>query len=85
LGLGKLIGVPTYGGVIGTYNVTLIDGTTFFRVPVTGWRTLDGANLENYGVKPDVLVEHSPEDNANENDLQLKTAVDLLLKELGKK
>jgi len=84
LGLGKLVGVPTYGGVIGTYNVTLIDGTTFFRVPVTGWRTLDGVNLENYGVKPDFLVEHSPEDNANENDLQLKTAVDLLLKELGK-
>ncbi len=85
LGLGKLVGVPTYGGVIGTYNVTLIDGTTSFRVPVTGWRTLDGANLENYGVKPDVLVEHSPEDNANENDLQLKTTVDLLLKELSKK
>ncbi|MCS3919531.1 S41 family peptidase [Fervidibacter sacchari] len=85
LGLGKLVGVPTYGGVIGTYNVTLIDGTTFFRVPVTGWRTLDGVNLENYGVKPDILVEHSPEDNANENDLQLRAAVDLLLKELGKK
>jgi len=85
LGLGKLVGVPTYGGVIGTYNVTLIDGTTFFRVPVTGWRTLDGVNLENYGVKPDILVEHSPEDNANENDLQLKAAVDLLLKELSKK
>ncbi len=85
LGLGKLVGMPTYGGVIGTYNVTLIDGTTFFRVPVTGWRTLDGVNLENYGVKPDILVEHSPEDNANENDLQLKAAVDLLLKELSKK
>ena len=85
LGLGKLVGVPTYGGVIGTYNVTLIDGTTFFRVPVTGWRTLDGVNLENYGVKPDILVEHSPEDNANENDLQLRAAVDLLLKELSKK
>jgi len=85
LGLGKLVGVPTYGGVIGTYNVTLIDGTTFFRVPVTGWRTLDGVNLENYGVKPDLLVEHSPEDNANENDLQLRAAVDLLLKELGNK
>jgi len=44
-----------------------------------------GVNLENYGVKPDILVEHSPEDNANENDLQLRAAVDLLLKELSKK
>ncbi len=79
LGLGKLLGVPTFGGVIGTFNVTLIDGTTFFRVPVTGWRTLDGVNLENYGVKPDILVEHSPEDNANGIDRQLETAVKELL------
>lgn len=84
LGLGKLVGVPTYGGVIGTYNVTLIDGTTFFRVPVTGWRTLDEVNLENYGVKPDILVEHSPDDNANDNDCQLKVAVEELLKALKK-
>ncbi len=80
LGLGKLVGVPTYGGVIGTFNVTLIDGMTFFRVPVTGWRTLDGVNLENYGVKPDIFVEHSPEHNANGIDLQLETAVKELLK-----
>uniref|UniRef100_UPI0040497788 S41 family peptidase n=1 Tax=Candidatus Fervidibacter sp. TaxID=3100871 RepID=UPI0040497788 len=84
LGLGKLVGVPTYGGVIGTYDVTLIDGTTFFRVPVTGWRTLDGVNLENYGVKPDILLEHSPDDNANDNDRQLKVAVEELLKALKK-
>ncbi len=82
LGLGKLVGVPTYGGVIGTYNVTLIDGSTFFRVPVTGWRTLDGVNLENYGVKPDIYVEHTPEDNAEDRDLQLEVAVKELLKSL---
>ncbi|MCS7266187.1 MAG: S41 family peptidase [Armatimonadetes bacterium] len=80
LGLGKLVGVATYGGVIGTFNVTLIDGTTSFRVPVTGWRTLDGVNLENYGVKPDILVEHSPEDNSNGIDRQLEVAVKDLLK-----
>ncbi|MDT7896500.1 MAG: S41 family peptidase [Armatimonadota bacterium] len=85
LGLGKLVGVPTYGGVIGTYNVTLIDGATFFRVPVTGWRTLDGVNLENYGVKPDILVELSPDDNANGNDRQLEVAVKELLKAIGSK
>ncbi|GBC97856.1 Tricorn protease [bacterium HR17] len=82
LGLGKLAGVPTYGGVIGTYNVSLIDGTTFFRVPVTGWRTLDGVNLENYGVKPDIVVEHTPDDNAKGVDRQLEAAVRELLKAL---
>jgi len=84
LGLGKLVGVPTYGGVIGTSNVTLIDGNTFFRVPVTGWRTLEGVNLENYGVKPDIVVEHTPDDNANGIDRQLETAVKELLKLIGK-
>ncbi len=83
LGFGKLVGVPTYGGVIGTFNITLIDGSTSFRVPVTGWRTLDGVNLENHGVKPDILVEHTPEDNANGNDRQLEGAVKELLKAIG--
>lgn len=83
LGFGKLIGVPTYGGVIGTFSVTLIDGITSFRVPVTGWRTLDGVNLENYGVKPDILIEHTPDDNANGQDRQLEAAVKDLLKAIG--
>lgn len=82
LGFGKLIGTPTYGGVIGTFNITLIDGSTFFRVPVTGWRTIDGINLENYGVKPDILVENTPDDNANGYDRQLDTTVKELLKAL---
>jgi tricorn protease len=79
--LGKLVGVPTYGGVIGTNDITLVDGTRF-RIPWTGWTTLDGRNLENWGVPPDIRVEHSPEDNATDNDRQLETAVKTLLEQM---
>lgn len=81
LGLGKIVGVPTYGAVIGTNNITLVDGTGF-RIPRTGWYTLDGKNLENWGVPPDIRVEQTPEDNALDNDRQIEIAVRTLLKEL---
>ena len=59
LGLGKLVGQPTGGLVIGTRSISLIDGSTF-RIPRIGVTTLKGVNMEKEGVKPDVLVERIP-------------------------
>ena len=56
LGLGKLVGEPTGGFVIGTTSYRLIDGTVF-RVPRTGVYTVKGINMEKEGVVPDFLVE----------------------------
>jgi len=83
LGLGKVIGTPTAGAVIGTGSYSLIDGSTV-RTPATGVYLFDRTqtNLENYGVKPDILVENTPEDNLAGRDRQLETAVQELLKEL---
>ncbi|MBN1917829.1 MAG: PD40 domain-containing protein [Verrucomicrobia bacterium] len=74
LGHGKLVGEPTHGGVIGTGAFTLIDGSTV-RMPVWGFWTPDGQNLENYGVPPDVLVDRSPLDDLNGTDAQLDSAI----------
>jgi tricorn protease len=82
-GLGKLVGVPTMGAVIGTSNRVLLDGTTTFRVPATGWTTPEGQSMENYGVPPDVLVENRPEDILAGRDRQLDTAAAELLKQSG--
>ncbi len=82
-GLGQVVGVPTAGAVIGTRNITLIDGTTF-RVPQTGWWTVDGKPLENHGVEPDILVDNTPEDNATGHDAQLEAAVKSLLGRMAK-
>ena len=54
LGLGKVVGVPTMGAVIGTGSYTLLDGSTI-RTPGSGVWTVTGQNMENYGVPPDVL------------------------------
>jgi tricorn protease len=82
--LGKIVGVPTYGGVIGTNDITLVDGTRF-RIPTTGWTTVDGRNLENWGVPPDIRVEMSPEDYARDDDKQLTAAVKTLMEEVSAK
>jgi tricorn protease len=81
-GLGKLVGVSTGGGVIGTGDMQLLDGLTTFRVPRTGWTTLDGTNLENYGVPPDVYVENEPEDVLAGRDPQLDRGVTELLRQV---
>ncbi|MFN2577701.1 MAG: S41 family peptidase [Pyrinomonadaceae bacterium] len=84
LGLGKVIGTPTMGAVIGTGSYSLIDGSTV-RTPGVGVYLADAkhTNMENYGVQPDIRVDNAPDDNLNGRDRQLETAVEELLKQLG--
>jgi len=86
LGLGQVIGEPTMGAVIGTGSYSLIDGSTV-RTPGVGVYLADGkqTNMENYGVQPDILVPHRPEDELAGRDPQLERAVQELLKKLGGK
>ena len=84
LGLGKVVGTPTMGAVIGTGSYSLIDASTV-RTPGVGVYLADAkhTNMENYGVQPDIRVDNSPEDNLAGRDRQLEAAVDELLKEIG--
>jgi len=82
LGLGKLVGVPTGGGCIGTGSYRLVDGSTM-RTPSYGIYTLKGKTLENMGIKPDIWVDETPDDEVAQRDPQLEKAVSLLLEELG--
>ncbi len=86
LGLGKVIGTPTLGAVIGTGSYSLIDGSTV-RTPGVGVFLADAkkTNMENYGVPPDILVENTPEDNLKGYDRQLEVAVQELMKELNRR
>jgi tricorn protease len=77
LGLGKLVGQPTGGMVIGTTGVQLIDGS-FFRIPRIGVFTTRGVNMEKEGVRPDVLVEPHPDQLARGIDAQLEKAVEVV-------
>lgn len=63
--------------VIGTRNMTLIDGSSF-RTPRIGVHTIKGVNMEKEGVSPDFLVEAHPDDLARGIDRQLERAVEVL-------
>lgn len=76
LGVGILVGRTTRGGVIAATEHRLLDGSRF-QLPRVGWSTLDGANLENRGVAPDVEVPRRFEERAGE-DRVLERALELL-------
>jgi tricorn protease len=81
LGLGKVIGVPTMGAVIGTGSYTLLDGSAI-RTPGAGVFTAKGENMENYGVQPDIWVDNGPADFLAGNDRQVEKAVEVLKSEI---
>ena len=74
LGLGTIIGTPTYRWIIFTSGKGLVDGS-FYRLPSWGTYTLDGKNLEKTGVEPDVRVDNTAADRVNGRDPQLERAV----------
>ena len=81
LKLGKIVGVTTYGAVIGTGAHRLMDGSQI-RTPSSGLWNVDGTNLENYGVRPDVYVDNRPEDYFAGRDRQLERAVEVLREQM---
>ncbi|MGC9362035.1 MAG: S41 family peptidase, partial [Candidatus Syntrophosphaera sp.] len=81
LELGKVVGQPSSGSVIGTWQYELLDGSSM-RMPGSGWYRLDGTNMEGNGVMPDILVEISPEDKIAGKDTQLLRAIEEILSEI---
>ncbi|MBZ0136464.1 MAG: hypothetical protein K8I27_08845 [Planctomycetes bacterium] len=81
LEIGKIVGVDTAGGVIGTGSYGLIDGSRM-RLPSSGAYTTEGENLELVGRKPDFFVENHPEELDKGIDRQTEAAVKELLKQI---
>lgn len=82
-GLGKLIGMRTWGGLIGITGVpNLIDGG-YTAVPTFGIYSPEGRwIIEGYGVAPDIEVVDDPALMVDGGDPQLDAAIDHLLGEL---
>lgn len=82
LGLGPLVGEPTYGAVISTGGAGLIDGS-FVRLPFRGWYVkATDENMENGPAVPDVIIETRPDSRADGEDEQLRAAVETLLRNI---
>jgi Tol biopolymer transport system component/C-terminal processing protease CtpA/Prc len=81
LGLGKVVGKPTAGQVIGTINWWLLNGS-YFRLPIYSYSTLEGENLEGTGRKVDIDVAQPLGEWAAGRDHQLDAAIASLLETL---
>ncbi|MDH6307189.1 tricorn protease [Dysgonomonas sp. PFB1-18] len=84
LGLGKLIGTRTWGGIVGiSGSLPFIDGTDI-RVPFfTSYDAKTGQwIIENHGVDPDIIIDNDPVKEWNGEDQQLNRAIEEVMKEL---
>ena len=82
LGIGSLVGIPTFGAVISTGSKRLIDGSSV-RMPFRGWYIKASENnMEFHGAIPDFIVKNNPDSKAKGEDQQLKKAVLELLSQL---
>ena len=82
LKLGKVVGEPTAGWIIYTWNQALIDGTNF-RLPRMKITANDGTDMERHPRPVDVEVIRPIGETLTGKDSQLDAAVKELLKELG--
>jgi tricorn protease len=83
LGIGTLVGRPTFGAVISTGAVGLIDGS-YVRMPFRGWFVkADDRNMDWEPARPDIEVFNSPDHRAKGVDEQLQKACEVLLEQLG--
>ncbi|MFF0199526.1 S41 family peptidase [Streptomyces sp. NPDC005017] len=83
LGLGPVVGVRTWGGVVGIDSrYSLVDGTLITQPKYAFWLDGYGWGVENHGVDPDVEVVQTPQDWAAGRDTQLDEAIRLALEGL---
>lgn len=76
MGLGRLIGKRTWGGVFGFESyITLVDGAELAQ-PGFAFSFIDvGQSVENYGTDPDIEVDITPDDFLKGRDPQLDRSI----------
>jgi tricorn protease len=82
--LGKVIGVRTWGGVVGIRgSLPFIDGADL-RKPEFASYSADGKEwiIEGYGVDPDIVIDNDPAKEYEGTDQQLNKAIEVILKDL---
>jgi tricorn protease len=82
--LGKIIGVRSWGGVVGIRgSLPFVDGGSLNRPEFANYDA-EGKTwpIEGYGVDPDIVVRNSPADEYKGKDDQLDKAIEVILEEL---
>jgi C-terminal processing protease CtpA/Prc len=81
LKLGKVVGEPTAGWIVFTWNTSLLDGTTL-RLPRERIRGADGKDMEMFPRPVDVTVVRPIGESYSGKDSQLDEAVKQLLAQI---
>lgn len=82
-GLGPVIGMRTWGGVVGIWpRHLLVDGTITTQPQFAFYFDDVGWGVENYGTDPDIEIDITPQDHIKGQDPQLNKAVEQILKAL---
>ncbi len=85
LGLGKVIGMRTWGGEIWLSSANRLSDAGLARAPMMGVYGPEGEWLvEGHGVDPDIVVDNLPHATFNGEDAQLDAAIAYLLAEIEK-
>jgi len=85
LNRGKVVGIPTAGGVISTWSTTVLD-LGRMRLPGRGWfLPQTGEDMELYGAVPHVIIDVAPDDLPSGKDPQLEKAIEILKQEVKEK
>ena len=83
MGLGKVVGEPTAGWIIYTWNTRLLDGT-ILRLPRSRITDRNGAPMEMHPRPVDIEVTRAIGESYGPSDAQLDKAVETLLTALKK-
>ncbi|MFD2027472.1 S41 family peptidase [Promicromonospora aerolata] len=76
LDVGPVVGVRTWGGVVGIDGrFDLVDGTGITQPRYAFWLDGKGFDVENHGVDPDIEVRHTPADYFSDVDPQLEAGM----------
>ena len=78
-----LVGRPTSGGVLSTFNYKVLDWGEY-RIPHGRWFAEDGTEMENHGAEPDVRVDDTPAEWARGVDSQFEKALEIIASDLSK-
>jgi len=83
--LGTVIGMRTWGGVVGIrMDKPFVDGGVMSEPEYAWWDSISGWDLENRGSIPDIELDNTPSDAVKGVDAQLEKAIEVILDSLEK-
>ncbi|MCP4909200.1 MAG: protease [Bacteroidetes bacterium] len=83
LGMGTLVGVRSWGGVVGIRgSMPFIDGGDLRRPEFAPFDENGNWVIEGYGVDPDIVIDNDPAQEYEGNDEQLNKAIEVILEQL---